>query len=183
MKAISFPFGNHRPVSGCLRLIIALAALSVATASQAQWQVVRETDAVSGAETPVAQVRNGQGYYLAIYRDGDGVVRARFALNDRLILLDEQSCPTYQIDERQPRNSSFNSESCMLQARSSEYVLGTIDNSQVVSRPLYELMNGSLINYRFRLKTGGYDQAQFSLSGSKRALVSVLGTELEVLPR
>jgi len=148
-----------------------------------QWQVVNETDTAGDVQTPVAQIRNEGGYTLAIYRDSNGTVRARFTLNDRLYRLHESICPSYQIDERQTRNTSLNNQSCHLEPRLGEYILGTIENNRVISRPLYELMNGSTIDYRFLLQAGGYDQASFSLAGSKRTLMAVLGADLEVLPR
>lgn len=184
MKAICpIITGGFHPLQSPRALLTVLLCLLSPVAAYAQWQVIQETDAISGVETPVAQIRNNEGYFLAIYRDSNDTIRARFALNDRLTLLDKGSCPTYQIDDRQPRNNSLDSRSCLLQPRVSEYILGTIENDQVVSRPLYELMNGSTINYRFRLEAGGYDQTSFSLMGSKRALIAVLGENLEVLPR
>lgn len=184
MNTTRHPIPEHHRRPALLLPILAILAvgLSLSHAVHAEWQVINETDA-GGVETPIAEVSNDAGYRLAIYRDGNGTVRARFRLNDGLYRLDDSICPSYQIDERQVRNSSVNNRPCRLEPRLSEYVLGSIENNQVVSRPLYELMNGSQINYRFRLQAGGYDQASFSLAGSKRTLTAVLGVNLEVLPR
>lgn len=171
--------GNRRS----LLLLMAACSLLFSAAAAAQWQVSNKPDAVTGVNTPIAQVRNTDGYELAIYRDSDDVIHARFMLDNRLTDLDETICPTYQIDTRQARNTSVNRNGCNLQSHSSEYMLGRIETNEVVSQPLYELMNGSHIDFRFRLETGGYQQTRFSLTGSKRVLVSVLGETLEVLPR
>lgn len=167
----------------CQLLLVAAGSLLFSAAAAAQWQVINKPDAATGVNTPVAQVRNTDGYELAIYRDSNDVVHAHFMLDHRLTDLDDRSCPSYQIDTRQTRNTSVNSADCELESHSSQYVLGRIEANEVVSLPLYELMNGSNIDFRFRLESGGYQQTRFSLTGSKRVLVSVLGETLEVLPR
>jgi len=165
-------------------LILAWLVFAWPAITLAQWQVIDETDVATGIQTPVAEVHNEAGYTLAIYRDRENNVLARFRLNDRLYRLHDNTCPTYQIDTRPIRNGSVSEQGCMLKPRMSEYLLGRIDeNNRLVSRPLYELMNGSRIEYRYRLQAGGYGQTSFSLAGSKRTLLTVLGHNLEVVPR
>ncbi len=149
----------------------------------AQWQISNETDNISGAQTAVAEISNDDGYLLAIYRDAQGTVHARFSLNDQLIHLHDSMCPTFQVDDREMHNNSLNGPACQLDPRLSEHDLGAIEDNQLVSKPIYEMMNGTTIHYRFRLQSGSYDKTSFSLAGSKSALKRILGTELEVLPR
>lgn len=153
-------------------------------AATAQWQINEDPARFTESPGAVAEITNEAGHRLAIYRDAEGTIRARFTLNDRLLRLHESVCPTFQVDERQKHNSSLNKAACQLRPQQVEYTLGSLDtNNELVSRPLYDMMNGTNIHYRYRLEAGGYDQTSFSLAGSKRALISILGADIEVLPR
>lgn len=158
-------------------------SLLFAADAAAEWRVINAADADSELRTPYAKTENADGYTLTIYRDGDDNVHALLRLNDRLTGFDTAICPTYQIDERQPRNTAAEGSACSMRAQVSNYPLGRIESNQIVSRPLYEFMNGTHIDFRFRLANADYDRTRFSLAGSKRVLSAVLGGTLEVLPR
>lgn len=175
MPAPALLLRKYIPAIACLYLLPATAA--------AEWNVVSQRDAETQRETLVAQTRNAEGHTLAIYRDAGGAIRSRFGLNDSLNGLAEKSCPTYQIDNRDPRNVSINDAACISHRLWAEYVLGYIQEKRVVSLLLHELMNGNKIVYRFKLLSGGYDETEFSLAGSKRALLAVLGSDLEIRAR
>ncbi len=173
-----FPVSSQR----CRQLVLFVAGLLFATGAAAEWRVIDAADD-SELRTPYAQIENADGYTLTIYRDGDDNVHALLRLNDRLTGFDTAICPTYQIDDRQPRNMAADGSACSMRAQVGNYHLGRIESNQIVSRPLHEFMNGTHIDFRFRLANADYDQTRFSLAGSKRALSAVLGDTLEVLPR
>jgi len=163
-------------------LLLLLASWPVAV--MAEWQIDQDPERFTDSAGAVAEITNEAGHRLAIYRDAGGSIHARFTLNERLLRLHESVCPTFQVDERHRHNSSLNKAACQLRPQQVEYTLGSLEtDNKLVSRPLYEMMNGTTIHYRYRLKAGGYDQTSFSLDGSKRALISLLGPDIDVLPR
>ncbi len=170
-------------VRSCRPPALFAAGLLFAAPAAAEWRVIDEADDDSTLRAPYARIKNADGYTLTIYRDSDDNLHALLRLNDRLTGFDTAICPTYQIDKRQPRNTAADGSGCSMRAEVSNYHLGHIESNQIVSRPLYEFMNGSHIDFRFRLANADYDQTRFSLDGSKRALSAVLGSTLEVLPR
>ncbi len=143
---------------------------------------MNDIDANTNEKTKVAYTNNAAGYSLEIYEDKNGVIRSRFTLNGGFSVLAQNSCPTIQVDKHKPINLSIDDGLCVLDKKSAEHVLGYVENNRVISRPLYYLMNGRSIVYRFNLENGGYGQTEFSLNGSKYALVSTLGIEIEVVP-
>lgn len=144
------------------------------------WQVLTQRDVDDDVETRVAHVENEAGYGLEIYQDRTGAIYARFSLKKRLNGFATNHCPTFQVDNRHLHNSSIVDTGCEAQRRSARFMLGRIEGNRLVSRPVYELMNGLDITFRFNLESGGYEQTQFSLIGSKRALRSILGQNLQV---
>lgn len=165
-----------------IRQIFLLALCSLFThAAFAEWQVVTHTDVDTDQQTRVAYTENRQGYSLEIYRDGKGAIRSRFSMNKNTNRLAEKNCPTFQVDSRGMRNRSINDAPCISHRQWVEFVLGYIDDDQeVVSTPLHNMMNGLAITYRFILENGAYAGTRFSLEGSKRALIEVLGNQLVV---
>lgn len=182
---------HHAAVTSRLQpgIQVAMAALLLIlsiwpAAVTAQWQINEQPERFAESRGAIAETTNEAGHRLAIYRDAGGTIHARFSLNDRLLRLHELVCPTFQVDERQRHNSSLNKRTCQLRPQQVEYTLGLLEtNDELVSRPLYEVMNGTRIHYRYRFEAGGYDQTSFSLDGSKRALVNIFGADIEVLPR
>lgn len=148
----------------------------------AEWVVITHTDTNNNTETQVAYSQNEEGYSLEIYKDSVGAIRSRFSLNSALDTFAKRSCPTYQIDSRMLDNRSVNDAPCLTDLAWSEFVLGYISSAIVNSERLNALMNGSKVTYRFMLDNGSYKETQFSLAGSKRATLSVLGTNITIAP-
>lgn len=146
------------------------------------WNVITHTDTNSDTETQVAYSKNEDGYSLEIYKDSVGAIRSRFSLNTDLDMFAKHTCPTYQIDSKLLDNRSINDAPCLTDLTWSEFILGYISNGNVTSVRLNALMNGRAITFRFMLENGSYDETQFSLVGSKRATLIVLGENISISP-
>lgn len=148
----------------------------------AEWGVITHTDTNNDTETQVAYTRNDDGYSLEIYKDSVGAIRSRFSLSTKLDIMAKRSCPTYQIDTRLLDNRSINDAPCLTDLAWSEFIFGYTENNKVVSKKLNALMNGSTITFRFILENGSYKETKFSLSGSKKATLSALGSNITITP-
>lgn len=165
-------------------LKLGLILLLIPSASMAEWKVVTHTDTDSNTTTQVAYTKNNDGYSLEIYKDSVGAIRSRFSLNTALDTFIKRSCPTYQVDTRLLDNRSINDAPCLTDLGWSEFIMGYItdDSNDVASKRLNAIMNGSTITFRFMLENGSYKETQFSLAGSKRATLSVIGTNINITP-
>ena len=148
----------------------------------AGWDIISSSDSFSNNPTQIAYTENEQGYSLEIYRDGVGAIRSRFSLNRPLDQLAERHCPTFQIDTRLIGNRSINDAPCITDMDWSEFVLGYVNDEEVKSPKLYALVNGITITYRYMLDNGSYEETSFSLSGSKRATLTVIGGNINITP-
>lgn len=161
-------------------LIAALLLIFGQPIAAADWEVLTLHGIEGGTETRVAHVENDAGYGLEIYKDRGGTIHARFSLKMRLNGLAAGHCPTFQVDDRHLHNTSIGNGGCKSQRRSASFTLGRAEGNRLVSRPVYELMNGIDITFRFNLESGGYEETRFSLIGSKRALRTIIGQNLQV---
>ena len=150
--------------------------LIVFPSSAADWNIVTHSDLDTNVITSVAIVENDQGYSLEIYKDSVDAVRARFTIAPGLLRFPENFCPTFQIDRGVARNRSINDAPCLSGNNWSEFILGYVVNGAVQSRAISGLMNGVGLRFRFRLENGDYRETVFSLTGSKRAISTALGT-------
>ncbi len=166
--------------SRTLALALLLCLLPITTF--AEWKIITHTDTNNDNQTQVAYSQNEDGYSLEIYRDSVGAIRSRFSLNTALDKFALRTCPTYQIDTRIIDNRSINDAPCLTDLTWSEFVLGYVNNYTVNSEKLNALMNGSTVTFRFMLENGSYKETQFSLAGSKRATLSVLGDNISITP-
>jgi hypothetical protein len=169
---------QHSSLALSLVLILLLSPFSAA----AEWEVITHTDTNSETQTQVAFSENKDGYSLEIYKDSVGAIRTRFSLNAALDMFAKRTCPTYQIDTRMIDNRSINDAPCLTDMVWSEFVLGYVNNFNVTSEKLNALMNGSIVTFRFMLENGSYMETKFSLAGSKRATLSVLGNNITITP-
>lgn len=156
--------------------------LLIPSSVMAEWKVITHTDTNSQTSTQVAYTQNEDGYSLEIYKDSVGAIRSRFSLSTALDMFAKRSCPTYEIDSRLLDNRSVNDAPCLTELAWSEFILGYIDNNNITSGRLNALMNGGIVTFRFMLENGAYKETQFSLAGSKRATLSVLGADITISP-
>ena len=161
---------------------LVLILLLFPTVAMAEWKVVTHTDTNSQTNTQVAYTQNKEGYSLEIYKDSVGAIRSRFSLSTALDKFAKRSCPTYEIDTRLLDNRSINDAPCLTELSWSEYILGYITDNNITSGRLNALMNGEIVTFRFMLENGSYKETQFSLAGSKRATLGVLGNNITITP-
>jgi hypothetical protein len=182
---------NINPSENCRRngvqadsraLSFVLILLFIPFSVAAEWKVITHTDTNNNTETQVAYSQNKDGFSLEIYKDSVGAIRSRFSLNAALDMFAKRTCPTYQIDTRMIDNRSINDAPCLTDLGWSEFVLGYVNNFNVTSEKLNALMNGSTVTFRFMLDNGSYSETQFSLAGSKRATLNVLGNNITITP-
>ena len=162
-----------------IRITLAMAlalGLALFPASAADWNIVTHSDMDTNVTTSVAIVENDEGYSLEIYKDSVDAVRARFSMAQGLLRFPENFCPTFQIDKGTARNRSINDAPCLSGNNWSEFILGYVVNGAVESKAISGLMNGVGLRFRFRLENGDYRETLFSLTGSKRAISTALGT-------
>lgn len=145
----------------------------------AQWSVDEEPGEDGDTAGIVAHGRNGDGDTLKIRLTDEGTVEAVFALRPGLSPLAD-GCPSYRVDSERPRPLVSNGDMCQPEGRSVTFVLGHVRDDEVDSEPLLEMMNGSRMRFIYHVRAAGYDEAAFSLSGSKQAINEVLGDEVTV---
>ena len=143
----------------------------------AQWSVVEEEG--ENGTVRIAHGRNDNGDTLKIRRTGDDTIEAVFALRPGLSPLAD-GCPSYRVDSEKPRALVSNGDMCQSRGRSVTFVLGHVNDDKVDSEALLEMMNGSRIRFIYHVRAAGYDEAAFSLSGSKQAINEVLGGAVTV---
>ena len=148
----------------------------------AEWHIISHANLNSDEKTQVAYTENRSGHSLEIYKDSVGAVRTRFTLNSKLNLFLNGICPTYQVDLTLVKNTSFNEAPCISNLNWSEFVLGYVTNNNISSLSLDALLNGNIIKFRYALDNGNYKETSFSLAGSKRATLKVIGNNIIINP-
>ncbi|NKB37166.1 MAG: hypothetical protein GKR93_08325 [Gammaproteobacteria bacterium] len=156
--------------------------IACAVVSAAEWNTITHSDMDSNTTTSVAIIENDDGYTLEVYKDSVNAVRARFTLAKELISFPKNFCPTFQIDNGQPKNRSINDAPCLADKTWAEFILGYIESGQVTSSAIAGIMNGVSLKLRFMLENGDYRETLFSLRGSKRAMSAALGAGISVSP-
>lgn len=157
-----------------------LLLLFIPTMGLAQWNVISHDKVATGVETSIAAITNKEGHTLEIYRDAVGAVRSRFTLKKGLLQFAKRSCPSYQIDRGQAQNRSINDAPCISDKQWAEFILGYIKDNVIASSSMLAIMNGISITFRFKLANKDYRETKFSLSGSKRAMLSAFGGDIQV---
>ncbi len=145
----------------------------------AQWSIETGTAEDGGPEARVAVGRNDAGDTLRVRRTSEDAVEAMLVLRPGLSRLAE-GCPSYRVDSEKPRALVTNGDMCRATGRSVTFVLGHVVDDKVDSEALLEMMNGSRIRFIYHVRAAGYDEAGFSLSGSKQAINEVLGGKVTV---
>ena len=168
--------------SSCLRINILLFIFCAPSLAIAEWHIISHANLNSDEKTQVAYTENRSGHSLEIYRDSVGAVRMRFTLNSKLNLFLNGICPTYQVDLTLVKNTSFNEAPCISNLNWSEFILGYITNNNISSLSLDALLNGNTVTFRYVLDNGNYKETNFSLAGSKKAALKVIGNKIAINP-
>ncbi len=149
-----------------------LAGLISVTPAQAEWFLVIHADRETNEETYLAHSENEDKYSLELYRDKNGATRLRFSMNFNTDRLDDQHCPTYQIDDHELRNYSLNDAPCIMHNKWAEFLVG--DPANPDASQISNLIIGNRIIFRFILDNGSYKETQFSLTGSGKIIKEAL---------
>ena len=168
--------------SSYLRINILLFIFCAPSLAIAEWHIISHANLNSDEKTQVAYTENKSGHSLEIYKDSVGAIRTRFTLNSKLNLFSNGICPTYQVDLTLVKNTSFNDAPCISNLNWSEFVLGYITNNNITSLSLDALLNGNIVKFRYALDNGNYKETSFSLAGSKRATLKVIGNNIIINP-
>ena len=168
--------------SSFLRVKILLFIFCVPSLAIAEWHIISHANLNSDEKTQVAYTENKSGHSLEIYKDSVGAIRTRFTLNSKLNLFSNGICPTYQVDLTLVKNTSFNDAPCISNLNWSEFILGYITNNNITSLSLDALLNGNIVKFRYALDNGNYKETSFSLAGSKKATLKVIGNNIIINP-
>ena len=149
-------------------VLLVAGGLLHAVSAHAEWRVAQETPPGYGKRVNVAIVENDSGHSLRLFNDETQTVRGLLTIRGGFDTVDPGGCPTYRVDERQPRRVTFEEQRCRILPKQVEFTLGKTGfgpNDQ-----LRRIMNGSKLAFRYRLGNGLYRETVFTLSGSKYAL-------------
>ena len=137
-----------------------------------QWRVAQETPSDAGGRIDVALIDNESGHQLQLYNDDARRLHGIFTIRGGFDTIDPRVCPTYRVDEREPKRVSFADERCRIEAKSVEFTLGAAGDLE--NREVRRIMNGSNLVFRYRLVGGNYRETKFTLRGSKYALTTAV---------
>jgi hypothetical protein len=154
--------------------VMSLWSLSVA----AQWTDVGSERATTERE---AVVRSDSRAELRIWLDAEQALHLQFKLTPGLVSLAPEGCLTLQVDEQPMQDLSAPEHECSTDGESVRLLLTRVEEKQVDSPTLLDLMNGKSVNLRYRLMHAGYGTEQFSLKGSKQALRDALGADIRIV--
>ncbi len=166
-----------------LSFAVTASAASLAQNGNSEWQSVVEPPADGAPPLTMALVSNLKGDSLRIYRDENDIVRGIFALGDESVEFEQGSCPTVRVDQLPPHALVHLGGPCELEnPHHVLFTLGVINEGQVQSTILWQLINGGGFRVWYQLKDRGYREAKFSLRRSMNALVGTLGAQIDVVP-
>jgi len=161
-------------------ILVIVLAVPWATAL-ADWRLAREQVSPDESSFRVALVENDSGHSLRIYQDANGTVRGIFTIRDGFDTLAENNCPTYRIDEHTPASLAAQGQTCQSDPKRSFFPLGALEDDQIRSNALLQLMNGTYVLFRYHLRGVGYRETRFTLEHSKQILMEILGENVAVL--
>jgi hypothetical protein len=140
--------------------------------AHAQWRVAQETPNGSSKRINIAMVENDSGHSLRLYHDDTQTVRGLFTIRGGYDTMDPGGCPTYRVDEREPKRVTFDKQRCRIVLKQAEFTLGKSGYGR--NRQLHRIMNGNTLVFRYRLGGGNYRETEFTLKGSKYALTTAV---------
>ena len=167
---------RNRPTTRMRHTLLSLALLFASANAMAQWQIV-SNDRPPPAR--LAQVANGDGDRLQVFRDASDNVRLRFRLHPGFDQL--TGCPTFQVTGKPPVHQSSDGSPCTNGDTWADFGLGRINDGQLNSLTLHRIMNGEEITLRYTLKNHRYGEARFTLKGSKQAVMDAIGQRIGVI--
>jgi hypothetical protein len=176
---------NLMNVMRTLALAVAITASgsTLAQNGSSEWQSVVEAPAEGAEPLTMALVVNQDGNSIRIFKDDNDIVRGSFTLGDESESLEERSCPTVRVDQLPPHPLVHLGGPCELDTpHHVRFTLGVINEDQVQSTMLWQLINGGGFRVWYHLKDRGYRETEFSLRRSMNALVSTLGAQVDVVP-
>jgi hypothetical protein len=156
-----------------LRALCCAGALVAATPATAQWRI-------DGGAEPRALSTDAAGNEVSVYRDHAGQVYLEFRPQGGFSRLARNSCPTFQIDRRTPLNHPALGAGCLIEDNRAIYTLATLSDRTLVSRPVYDLMNGNRVAFRYLTENGAYREHVFSLERSADAIRGALRRDLRI---
>ena len=164
------------------RLLIFLVCALPNGVSALQWDIAKEpVPHSSEALVSVAVVENDLGHSLKIYVDDAGVVRGMFTINGGFDILAGAMCPTYRVDERQPRVVGMGEISCEIESNRAHFTFGQQQGGKIRSTELHRLMNGTAVVFSYQLESVGYRESSFSLSRSNYAVRGAIGKDVKIV--
>lgn len=143
-------------------------------AAYAAWQTT-----VTG-DRAVASIDGEHGQRLELFVDAQDAIYLRLTLGQGFETFAAASCPTFQIDERQPMHHFDPGPDCTIASKSATFSLGEIVDRGIRSLVVHRLLNGNAVTFRYTVSNGQYREAKFSLSRSKQAMRKLLGYALKV---
>ncbi len=149
--------------------------------SSAEWKTEEIARSTGSGTDQIAVVENPAGYRLEIYKDDNGIVYGSFTLRTGFDIFAEGSCPTFHVDDGRAINLTENTAPCKRKGNRTEFMVGAIENDQVKSLVLLQLMNGRHLVFRYHLENVGYQETGFELRRSKQALADVIGSHTAVV--
>ena len=171
-----------------MRAIVLAAAVTASATTSAQygssgWQNVVEAPSEDATPLTMALVANQDGDSIRIFKDENDIVHGIFTLGDESESLEEGSCPTVRVDQLPPHPLVHLGGPCELDNPNRvRFTLGVVNEGQIQSTMLWQLINGGGFRVWYQLKERGYRETKFSLRRSMNALVGTLGTGVEVVP-
>lgn len=163
-----------------LKILILLAILTAG--AEAQWQTVGVDDTGSDVE-PFAVVGNPAGDRFEVHRRDDGVIEGVLVLREGFETFHPDGCPTFVVDLTRAVSLAEENAPCTAEGARTRFILGRVDDGQVVSPQLVSLMNGHQVVFRFQLAGLGYRETRFPLRRSKNSLNDLLGPGVQATPR
>lgn len=157
-------------------LTMAVCLAGAASAAAAPWRVLED----NGVDAR-ARIDNAEGDHLDVYRSEDGRVIAELVIAGPSNFT-HTTCPTLQIDDQQPLFSFTDPQACSIEAMTARFKLARITAQRMESALLYQLMNGNQVALRYPTEDRTYRETVFPLERSKKALLRVLGRDLDVQP-
>jgi hypothetical protein len=158
------------------RLCFILLGVCLAQPSEllAEWKLERAGDIAK------ASVSGDRGGLVAVYRDERDRIVLDLRVKQGFSGLAREHCPTLQIDERKPLFHTTIGDDCSVEADRALISLATVTGNELVSAPVYGLLNGQVLAVRYVGEDGTYHEAMFSLKRSAEAIRSAIGRELRV---